>query len=91
MLLAQLFVNFFQLLTYLLALVFFLGVVPYAATLIHEEMGIKPKPRTAEQAGRHRWGKESANNLAQVFLLERKHRETPQYKVTHHAIAGKRA
>jgi hypothetical protein len=90
-LLAQLFVNFFQLLTYLLVLVFFLGVVPYAATLIHEELGIKPKPRQPQQAGHHRLGKENANNLAQVFVLERRHRETEHYKVTHHAIAGKRA
>jgi hypothetical protein len=91
MLLAEFFVSLFQLATYLLVLVFLVGVVPYAVILIQEELGIKQKPRKPEQSGHHRWGKEDANNLAQVLLMERRHRETAHYKVTHHAIAGKRA
>jgi hypothetical protein len=89
-LLAQLFVNFFQLLTYLLVLFFFLGVVPYAATLIQDEWAAKSKPQKPK-SGHHRWGMKNANNLAQKFLEERRYRETETYKIAHHAIAGKRA
>jgi len=90
-LLAELFLGFLKTMTYLLILIFFIGVVPYAVMLIREELGIRSKVPTADEAGHHRWGMDGANNLAQVFVLERRHRETEHYKVTHHAIAGKRA
>jgi hypothetical protein len=90
-LVAELFIGFLKTMTYLLILVFCLGVVPYAVMLVREELGIRAKAPAPGQAGHHRWGMENANNLAQVFLLERRYRETEHYKVTHHAIAGKRA
>lgn len=91
MLLATLFVGFLKTMTYLFILIFIFGVLPYAVMLIREELGFQPKTPSPEQGGHHRWGMEGANNLAQVFVLERRHRETEQYKLTHHAIAGKRA
>lgn len=83
---AEVLVELLRALKVVLFAVLILVILPAMGVLVHDEI----QERKTTHSGRHR-PSPTSNSLAAQFLMERRERETNEYKIFHPAVAGKRA